>query len=257
MAHENEYHDNLVKMLELVWGEGYMAPGGPGNVARLFAGLETRNKRVLDIGCGIGGPAFEMARSHGARVVGIDLEAPLIDKARAAAKGLGLDDRCEFLAVEHGPLPFPDESFDIVATSGALTQTADKAAVYSECLRILKPGGWFTCYDWMKAEGELSEDMHYWFKMEGLTYALATLDDYVRDLGRAGFESVSAEDASDWYRVESRREYELIKGELYPRMAELLGQRDADHFVENWRALVVVCEQGEMKQGYCRGRKPG
>ncbi len=33
MAHEAEYYDNMVKLLELIWGEGYMAPGGPGNVA--------------------------------------------------------------------------------------------------------------------------------------------------------------------------------------------------------------------------------
>ena len=37
-AHENEYHDNMVAMLELVWGEGYMAPGGRENVARLLDG---------------------------------------------------------------------------------------------------------------------------------------------------------------------------------------------------------------------------
>jgi hypothetical protein len=68
---------------------------------------------------------------------------------------------------------------------------------------------------------------------------------------------VEIEDASEWYRRESKREYELIKGELYPRMVELLGQKSADHFVEDWRALVVVCEKGEMRQGYCRGRRPG
>jgi len=257
VAHENEYHDNLVAMLELIWGEGYMAPGGPGNVARLFDGIETEGRRVLDIGCGIGGPALDMASRHGARIVGIDLEAPLVARARAAAVKHGLDDRCEFRTVELGPFPFPDESFDIVTSSGALTQTADKAGVFAECLRILRPGGWFTCYDWMKSDAELSEDMHYWFKVEGITYALATLDDYVRELRSAGFDDVSGEDASDWYRAESRREYELIKGDLYRRMVQLLGQADADHFVENWRALVLVCEKGEMRQGYCRGRRPG
>ena len=74
-GHENEYHDNLVTMLEIIWGEGYMAPGGPGNVAKMLSGIETRGKRILDIGCGIGGPAFEMARAHGANIVGVDLEA--------------------------------------------------------------------------------------------------------------------------------------------------------------------------------------
>lgn len=51
-THDNEYHDNMVAMLELIWGEGYMAPGGPGNVARLLAGIDTRGKRILDVGCG-------------------------------------------------------------------------------------------------------------------------------------------------------------------------------------------------------------
>jgi hypothetical protein len=48
----------------------------------------------------------------------------------------------------------------------------------------------------------------------------------------------------------------MIKGDLYPRMVELLGRDSADHFVEDWRSMVVVCESGEMRQGYCRGRKP-
>jgi len=39
-------------------------------------------------------------------------------------------------------------------------------------------------------------------------------------------------------------------------MVELLGQADADHFVENWRMLVVVIDKGEMRQGYFRGTRP-
>ena len=50
MSHDNEYHDNMVKMLELIWGRDYMAPGGPGNVARMLAGLSPEGKRILDIG---------------------------------------------------------------------------------------------------------------------------------------------------------------------------------------------------------------
>lgn len=51
MSHGHEYHDNMVRMLELIWGEGYMAPGGPGNVAKLLQGTEPEGKRVLDIVC--------------------------------------------------------------------------------------------------------------------------------------------------------------------------------------------------------------
>ena len=96
----------------------------------------------------------------------------------------------------------------------------------------------------------------YWFKVEGLTYALETLESYAQVLRDVGFVDIDSEDATAWYRQKAREEYDLIKGDLYPRMVELLGQEDADHFVENWRAMVVVIDKGEMRQGYSRGRRP-
>ena len=257
MSRDNEYDDNMVAMLELIWGEGYMAPGGPGNVAKMLGGLETERMRILDIGCGIGGPAFEMARSFGAEVVGIDLEAPLIERAKTAATHHDLANRCTFQTVDIGPLPFADQTFDIVVAAGAMTQTKDKEAIFTECFRVLRPGGHLSCYDWTKSEDAYSDDMLYWFKMEGLTYALETLDEYEKHFRNCGFVDLNIEDASDWYRAQANREYDLITGELYPHMLELLGQESADHFVENWRAMVVVCDKGEMRQGYCRGRRPG
>ena len=242
MGHKNEYFGNMVTMLELIWGKGYMAPGGPGNVARLLNGIDTHGKQLLDIGCGIGGPAFEMVRTHGANVVGIDIESPLIERAKRDADELGLNGQCEFRTVEPGPLEFADESFDIVISSGAFTQVGDKDGMLREVYRVLRPGGHISSYDWLKSENEISDDMRYWFEVEGLTYALETLHECRDRYINTGFVDVAAEDASDWYREEARREYELIKGELYPRMVELLGQADADHFVEDWRAMVVVIE---------------
>ena len=67
MSHQDEYPEEMVQLLELIRGDGYMAPGGPGNVERLLDGLEPDGKRILDIGCGISGPAMEMARTHGGR----------------------------------------------------------------------------------------------------------------------------------------------------------------------------------------------
>lgn len=256
MSHDNEYFPNMVTMLELIWGDGYMAPGGPSNVAKLLRGIDTQNQRILDIGCGIGGPAFEMATTHGAEVVGIDLEEPLIRRAQADASKHGLSGRCTFQTVVAGPLPFADNAFDVVVSSGAFTQIADKSNILSESLRVLRPGGWLSCYDWLKSDGEYSDDMLYWFKVEGLTYAMETLDSYAALLTEAGFIDIACEDASDWYQQRAHDEYALMTGELYPRMVELLGQADADHFVEDWRAMLVVIDKGEMRQGYSRGRRP-
>lgn len=256
MEHQEEYHDNMVQLLELVWGEGYMAPGGPGSVARMLDGFDTAGKRILDIGCGIGGPAREMAVAHGASVVGIDLEAQLVARANADAVKADLAERCRFQQVEIGPLPFDTGEFDIVVSAGALTQTEDKPAMLTDILRVLRPGGWISTYDWMKIDGEYSDDMRYWFKMEGLTYAMVTLEEQAALLREAGFDNVDAADASDWYRREARREYDLLRGELNPTMIDLIGAEDADYFIENWRAMLVVIDSGEKRQGYCRGQKP-
>ena len=256
MTREIEYPDEMIAMLEIIWGPGFMAPGGEGNIANLVEGLDVRNQRILDIGCGIGGPAFVLAEKYGAYVVGIDIESEPISRARRRAKKLKIDSQCEFRLVEPGPTPFPDESFDVVLSSGAIMQIEDKPRLFEDALRVLKPGGTLTSYDWMKPEGEYSDDMRYWFKMERLTYDMKTFAEYEALLRDAGFTDIQLSDRSDWYRRKVKEEYEQIKTELYPRMLERLGKEEADHFVENWRAMKVVCEKGEVFQGYYRAQKP-
>jgi ubiquinone/menaquinone biosynthesis C-methylase UbiE len=123
-----------------------------------------------------------------------------------------------------GPINFPDKSFDLVFTSGALTQTENKAGIIAECFRVLKPGGVLTCYDWLKSDAEIGDDMRYFIQMEGLTYNLITLAELGGYLIEGGFENVTMEDASDWYRRESRREYDRMRGEGRRRVVELIGE---------------------------------
>jgi hypothetical protein len=121
---------------------------------------------------------------------------------------------------------------------------------------VLKPGGALTCYDWLKSDAPISDDLRYFIRMEGLTYNLITLDELARYLTEGGFDEVTTEDASDWYRRESRREYEHMRGEGRARVVNLIGEAQAAHMIEDWRSMVVVCEKGELRQGYTRGRKP-
>ena len=256
MEHQNEYDDSMVATLELVWGEGFMAPGGEGHVAKMVEGLELEGRSVLDIGCGLGGPACILAEEYGAHVVGTDLESPLIERARRRAASRGLGDPTRFEVVTPGPLTFEDDSFDLVMSSGGVTQTANKLGIFRECLRVLKPGGSFSAYDWMRSEGDFSDDMRYWLEMEGLTYAMETLRSQEKTLRQVGFEDVSVVDASGWYRAQVRREYERLRTADLPRLEQLIGREAADHAVENWRATVVVCEKQEMLQVYTRAWAP-
>jgi len=97
--------------------------------------------------------------------------------------------------------------------------------------------------------------MLYFFEMERLNDAMDTIENHRTILQDAGFTGIELTDASDWYRRQVRREYEQLTGDLNPRVVELIGQESADHFVENWRALMVVCEKGEMLQVYLRAKK--
>ena len=77
-----------------------------------------------------------------------------------------------------------------------------------------------------------------------------------RMLAGASRSTVTTEDASAWYCREARREYELMRGEGRPRAVEMIGEAQAAHMIEDWRSLVVVCEKGELRQGYTRGYTP-
>jgi hypothetical protein len=71
----------------------------------------------------------------------------------------------------------------------------------------------------------------------------------------AGFSHSELTDKSPWYRRKAREEYEQIKNERYSDIVKLIGKQEADHFVEDWRVMMKVCENGEMLQVYSRAYK--
>jgi phosphoethanolamine N-methyltransferase len=121
--HHDEYDDTLIAMLELIWGEGFLSPGGPEAVREIVKGLDLAGKSVLDIGCGLGGVDMILAREYGAKVIGLDVEQALIDRARDRVARAGLSDQVEARLCQPGPLPFESASIDVVFGSTSKTST--------------------------------------------------------------------------------------------------------------------------------------
>ena len=255
-THEDEYDDDLLAMLVLVWGEGFLSPGGPGAVRSIVGAHDLRGQRVLDIGCGLGGIDVLLARDHGAEVVGVDVEAELVRRAGERVEREGLASQVEIRAVQPGPLPFPDASFDVVFSKDSWIHVEDKRTLFADVFRLLQPGGRLLAGDWMRGPEPFSEHMLRFFELEGLTYHMATLDDAGRLLAEAGFEGIELEDLTDEYRRQAHREYEQMRGPWNGRMSRLLGEDKAAHFVENWRVLTVVLDRGELRPGRLRAYKP-
>ena len=86
--HDVLYDEPHIEFLEAMWGQGYLSPGGPEEVARVLEGIDLRGVTVLDIGCGSGGIAVDLVRNHGAgRVIGIDVERPCAVTPSSACGG--------------------------------------------------------------------------------------------------------------------------------------------------------------------------
>ena len=150
---------------------------------------------VLDIGCGIGGPARTLAAEFGCSVVGVDLTHEFIRAARMLTARLSMDAQCSF---EHGSattLLFADASFDLVWSQNMLMNVPDKAQLFDEVARVLKPGGRFALETVLTGDGRAIHLPAFWASRPDLSF-LVTRRELERLLLHAGLEVVAIADTT-------------------------------------------------------------
>jgi phosphoethanolamine N-methyltransferase len=253
-----EYDPGMQTLLQLLWGEGFLSPGGAAEVECLLEGSTVAGCSVLDIGCGLGAVDELLVSRHGAQsVLGVDIDPGLLATMTRRIEHAGLSGQVVALCVQPGPLPLPEGSFDVVFSKDAIVQIPDKGAVFADGYRVLRSGGHLIMSDWLRGgSGSYSSEMLEFFRLEGIAYNMANIAETTAALARAGFIEVEVRDRNEWYRDLARRELAALEGELRPLITERIGAQRAAHFVDNWRQMVVVLERGELRPSHLKARKP-
>ena len=99
-------------------------------------------KYVLDVGCGAGVTPCYIARRHGCRVVGVDINEGMIERSRERANRENVTDKVTFRVADAQELPFDDDLFDVVITESVTAFPEDKQKAVNEYVRVTKPGGY-------------------------------------------------------------------------------------------------------------------
>ncbi len=127
------------------------------------------NQRVLDYGCGPGGPLSYMARHTGAHATGIDINPTALQSARRRVSSMDLAERVDLRQVDaDGPLPFADASFDAALSIDVVMHLVDRGEALKEVCRVLKQDGLFLFTDAGVVNGQISNEQirvrsHYGF----------------------------------------------------------------------------------------------
>ncbi|MEO6795485.1 MAG: methyltransferase domain-containing protein [Candidatus Dormibacter sp.] len=173
-----------------VLGKRVIHPGGRRSTEELFELAQPQpGQRVLDVGCGVGTTAIEMARRFGASVTAVDISPIMLDRARANVRRTGLErqiqvDRGDILALQ-----FADGAFDRVVAE-AVTMFVDRAKAAAELVRVCRPAGMVlaTEFLWRKPPTDEAREIFLGQVCPGMQ--LDNLDGWVRIYEDAGLTSM-------------------------------------------------------------------
>lgn len=183
------------------------------------------DQRILDIGCGIGGPARYLAHRFGCTVDGIDITAPFVEAANGLNRLTGLTGRVRIRLGNGAELPYPDQCFDGAYSLHVTMNVPDRAQFFGEAMRVLKPGAFFALTEHgLGPEGDPHHPVPW--SEDGSGAFLIRPAETVEHLRAAGFEAIEVAETGAEYLAGYRRIMELAEQGALPAFGThiLLGE---------------------------------
>ena len=248
----HQYTVNGIQRYEEIFGKDFISTGGL-ETTQEFVGLLglKAGERVLDVGAGVGGGAFYMARHFGAFVEGIDLSYNGVRQARERAAELGLSP--SFMLLDVMAAQYPDNSFDVIYSRDTILHIANKAELFSKFRRWLKPGGRLLISDYCVGDQPFSEDFRSYLKDR--QYKLVTVEQYGNLLEQAGFEQVRAENRTAQFIDVLSRELTAFENNKETFLQQF-SEKDYLDLASGWKVKMKRCAQGLHQWGLFQAVNP-
>lgn len=210
---------------------------------------------VLDLCCGLGGPARYQALSRRCRVIGLDFNEGRVRGAVDLTRRVNLARRVRFLRGDAQALPFPPETFDAVLSQEALLHLPEKGKALAESFRVLKEGGRIAFTDWIAGSGFTDADREMMWKGVA-AQSVQTINQYLVLLKAAGFAEVRVVNLSAMW-VPILRERLAMYRRLREEACIRTGVDSHAEYCVFYEAFVALVEKGALGGARFAGTKPG
>ena len=209
---------------------------------------------VLDLCCGLGGPARYLAYHYGCRVTGVDMNTDRLAGAVRLTERTKLQDRVLFHHANALQTGLADETFDVIVSQEAFCHIPNKKTLITECVRLLRPGGRIVYTD-ILARSSMTNEIRSRLETEMVFSELSTLEQYCHLLEEKGCQVIEVEDLSDnWAQIliERLAMYRSLK-------EQTVSSFDLAHFQKwdrTYSFFVGLYRSGELGGGRFVAHKP-